>query len=260
MNRCRILACTAAFIVVAPVTGTEALAEDYPLKGLYGVMLNGPNIWQNRQDACLASFYTQSKTGVYVLYHVDKNRLLERNELSYLISETGQCSWDGNKRIETCQASYAASEDLGVEYIYYHGNDVTDTGLSMDDNEQNLLATRSLKPQLWQLGCLFDLKSVSRYLSDERTHYGIDDVAELTFLPSERHGDLLDKIRSKLKATSRPVTGARISRGRMDPGLRPNTPTFPFFWNFAGSVLASGPEPRYTDARWCAPFVYRLGH
>jgi|GEM_PF-2511339 len=198
MNFYRFLACATASIFAYPVCGNSAMAEDYPLKGFYGVMLNGPNIWQNRQDACLASFYVQSSSGVYTLYHVDKNRLLERNELSYLVSETGQCSWDSKNRIETCKASYAVSGELEVEYIYHHGKDITDTGLSVNDNKQNLLTARGSKPQAWQLGCLFDVERVSSYLSEERTHYSIDDVAELTFIPSERYADLLKKIRNKL--------------------------------------------------------------
>jgi len=79
-----------------------ALADDYPLVGLYSVIPDGPYAEVARENRCLTTFVSQEKNGNYTWYIADVERLLADRTLEYQVLETGRCDYSASDRVEFC--------------------------------------------------------------------------------------------------------------------------------------------------------------
>jgi len=79
-----------------------ALADDYPLVGLYSIIPDGPHAKVARENRCLTTFISQEKNGNYIWYIADVERLLADGTLEYRVLETGRCDYSARDRVEFC--------------------------------------------------------------------------------------------------------------------------------------------------------------
>jgi hypothetical protein len=97
-------------VVVCLATASPgiALADDYPLVGLYSIIPDGPYAEIARENRCLTAFVSQEKNGDYTWYVADVDRLLADGTLQYQILETGRCDYNATDRVEFCEPERSA--------------------------------------------------------------------------------------------------------------------------------------------------------
>lgn len=180
----------------------EPEAKDaYPFTGVFGFVEYGVNLWNRQKNACLTSFYTQSESGNYVWYHVDTDRLRDKDELSYVVWEKGRCTWDAGNRIETCLPEFSV-HGIEISHSRYLGKDFDDTGVVSSGDKESILTATDPDPEVWQVRCRLDLKSLSRFLSGENTSYDQNAVRRIVWREPDVNTELLNKIREKLGTTA----------------------------------------------------------
>ncbi|MGI9407758.1 MAG: hypothetical protein ACR2O4_15395 [Hyphomicrobiaceae bacterium] len=173
---CKFWVVAALCVCCMPVV---AYSEDYPFSGAYAMAADNNETAEWREVACLTHFFTQTKTGQYVLYHLDPAELMTNDRLRYVAYESGRCWHDPKSRVDACRVDYNYRNELDPYFVRYESDDFSNTRLVIGDDRASVADPGAGKPGLRtivQVKCPIPLEGLKSFLPPKRTYYKKVDV------------------------------------------------------------------------------------